>query len=125
MVTSLYAGLLGLIYIGLTFFTIKGRFKHGVALGHGGHSDMEKRIRVHANFAEYVPIAIILIFLAEMGNLPAVLIHILGVGLIAGRILHALGLISENTVNKKRQIGMIFTLAVIIVASIASILAYF
>jgi uncharacterized membrane protein YecN with MAPEG domain len=125
MVTSLYAGLLGFIYIGLTFFTIKGRFKHGVALGNGGYSDMEKRIRIHANFAEYVPIAIILIFLAEMGNLSAVLIHVLGCGLIIGRVLHAFGLLAEQTVNKKRQIGMIFTLTVIAVASIASIWAYF
>lgn len=125
MITSLYAGLLGLIYIGLTFFTIKGRFKHQVAIGHGGHADMEKRIRMHANFAEYVPIAIILIFLTEMGNISAVVVHILGVSLIIGRVLHALGLIAENTVNKKRQIGMILTLLVIITASIASISAYF
>ena len=33
MVTTLYAGILGLMYLGLTFFTIAGRFKYGVNLG--------------------------------------------------------------------------------------------
>ncbi|MAZ76644.1 MAG: hypothetical protein CMH31_05010 [Micavibrio sp.] len=32
MITSLYAGLLGVIYLGLTFFTIKGRLLHASGL---------------------------------------------------------------------------------------------
>lgn len=125
MITSLYAGLLGLIYIGLTFYTIKGRFKHGISLGAGDNEDMEKRIRAHANFAEYVPLALILILLSELGNAPAWSIHLLGVFLVLGRILHAKAINSVNSVNNMRKIGMIMTLLVVLAASILSIIAYF
>lgn len=124
MITSLYAGLLGLIYLVLTFFTIKGRFKHQVSLGHGDNKDMEKRIRMHANFAEYVPIAILLIFLSEMGNMSSMLIHAMGIVLIVGRTLHAVGLYGLLKGNS-RPIGMVMTVAVIAVASISSVMAYF
>ena len=125
MITSLYAGILGLIYIGLTFFTIKGRFKYGVSLGTGGNEDMEKRMRSHANFAEYVPVALVLILLSELGNAPAWSVHTLGAILVLGRVLHAKAINSPNTVNNLRKVGMIMTLSVIIAASILSIIAYF
>ena len=125
MITSLYAGLLGVIYLGLTFFTIKGRFKHGVSLGHGGFEDMEKRVRMHANFAEYVPIAVLLIFLSEMGNVSAIIVHAMGGTLIVGRLLHASGLYGVSPIKKSRPIGMMLTIGVILAASIASIVAYF
>lgn len=124
MVTSLYAGILGLMYVGLSVFTILGRFKHKVAIGDGGNEDMLRRIRLHGNFAEYVPIALILILLTELGNHSAFVVHVLGAVLVFGRIFHALGLYNAAPINKSRQIGMICTFLVIIVASITSILAY-
>jgi uncharacterized membrane protein YecN with MAPEG domain len=125
MITPLYAGILGIIYLSLTFFTIKGRFKHGVALGSGGNEEMEKSIRMHANFAEYVPIALLLLLMCETVNTVPIMIHAMGVLLIIGRLLHAFGLMSANSVNKKRQVGMVLTLGVILAASTASIGGYF
>lgn len=125
MITSLYAGLLGIIYLGLTFFTIKGRFKHSVSLGYGGVNDMEKRVRMHANFAEYVPFTVLLIFLSEMGNVTAIVIHAMGATLIFGRLLHAFGLYGVSPIKNSRSIGMVLTLSVILSASIASLFAYF
>lgn len=125
MVTSLYAGILGLMYVGLAIFTILGRFKHKVAIGDGGNEDMLRRIRLHGNFAEYVPIALILILLTELGNTSSYVIHGLGAILVFGRFFHALGLYNVAPINKSRQIGMICTFFVLIMASITSILAYF
>ena len=62
MIISLYAGILALIYIGLSGYVIQGRFKNKVSLGDNNNADMQKRIRVHGNFAEYVPLALFLIF---------------------------------------------------------------
>ena len=95
-----------------------------MSLGHGDNKDMEKRIRMHANFAEYVPIAILLIFLSEMGNMSAMLIHAMGGVLILGRTLHALGLYGVLKGNS-RPIGMVLTVTVIAVASVTSVAAYF
>jgi len=125
VITSLYAGLLGLIYIYLTYFTIKGRFKHRVGMGDGGNEDMQRRIRMHGNFAEYVPFALILIFLTETGNMAPWFIHGLGIALVIGRISHAVGLYNIAPINKARQIGMILTLLVIIIGALTSIFAYF
>ena len=68
MVTPLYAGILGLIYIGLSFFVIKGRFKHQAEIGDLGHADLSRRVRTHGNFIEYAPLFLILMFLAEQEN---------------------------------------------------------
>ena len=124
MVITLYAGLLGFIYVGLTFFTIKGRFKHRVGLGDGGNEDMARRIRMHGNFAEYVPMALILIFLVELSDFSEALIHGLGMALVLGRVLHAMGVYNVAPINKARQIGMVLTLSVIIVGSVLVLWSY-
>lgn len=125
MVTSLYAGILGLLFVGLSVFTILGRFKHRVSMGDGGNEDMLKRIRLHGNFAEYVPLALILILLTELGNTSSYVVHALGALLVSGRVFHALGLYNVAPINKSRQIGMACTFFVLIIGSIASIWTYF
>lgn len=125
MVTTLYAGILGILYIILTFFTIKGRFKHQVALGDGGNDDMFKRIRIHGNFAEYVPIALLLLFLVELEGGSENLIHGLGALLIFGRVVYSLGLYGFKFVPMGRQIGMVSTVVMILASSILCVKAYF
>ncbi|MGZ5919923.1 MAG: MAPEG family protein [Hyphomicrobium sp.] len=46
-------------------------------------------MRVHANFAEYAPFALLLMALAESLGPPHVLTHLVGLMLVAGRTLHA------------------------------------
>lgn len=125
MVTSLYAGILGLIYICLSAYVILGRFKYKVNLGDGANEDMFKRIRVHANFIEYVPIALILMILAEVEGISEMIIHILGISLIISRIFHALSISKILAIPMGRQIGMMMTFLVIIVSAILCIKSYF
>lgn len=125
MVTTLYAGILGLIYAGFTLFVVKGRFKYQVNLGDGGDSNMMKRIRVHANFMEYVPIALLLMALAEIEGASEWLLHVLGIALLIGRIIHPLGVLKVVGPSVGRTGGMILTLLVIIVASIICIKSFF
>jgi len=56
-----YAAVVGLIFIGLSILTIAERRKASVYLGAGDNDRLLRRIRAHANFAEYVPLALILI----------------------------------------------------------------
>lgn len=125
MVTSLYAGILGLLYVAISAYTILGRFKHNVNLGDGGNDDMLKRIRVHANFIEYVPFALFLMILAEVEGASETLIHILGVALVIGRLMHSYGVIRVVGSSVGRSGGMVLTLTVIIVAAILCIKSYF
>lgn len=68
-VTAFYAALLGLVFTGLSFWVVKARAHHKVAMGDDGQFSLILRIRSHANFAEYVPLGLILIAFNEMAGL--------------------------------------------------------
>ena len=110
MITSLYAALLGLMFVALTFYVIHGRTTMKLSLGDGGNEAMRRRIRIQANFTETVPIALILMLLAETGGTGTGMLHILGGLLLAGRILHVYGLWSPQTPMAARVGGMMMTL---------------
>ena len=90
-VIPLYAALLGLIYIYLSVATLTRRKKILVALGDGGDKLLQKKMRAHGNFQEYVPISLILIGFAEYLGTASLFVHGLGVALLVGRISHAYG----------------------------------
>lgn len=112
-----YAAILALIYVGLSLYVVRGRWQHRVALGHGADSVLERRVRMHGNFAEYVPIALILLFMLDVAKLPPLGIHILGIMLVAGRVLHLSGL-HAAPVSKRRLVGMVLTLLMILAAAL-------
>jgi uncharacterized protein len=115
-IVFLYAAVLGLIFIGLSVRTILARRAHSVALGAGDSDPLLRRIRAHANFAEYVPIALILMAGAVITGAPAWAIHASGLFLIAGRLVHARAIDAGDF--RLRIIGMSATLTVIGAASL-------
>ncbi len=121
-VTVLYAGLNGLIVVALTFYVIAYRFSKKVSIGHDGHPNLERRVRVHGNAVETIPMALILIGLLEFYQTSAYVLHGLGAALTIGRVLHAIGLSRTLDVNPGRSLGIIMTMTVIITASILAIL---
>nr|WP_265324035.1 MAPEG family protein [Aeromonas veronii] len=54
-ILPVYAALLALLFVLLSIRTIRTRHSRKVALGHGDDPAMLRAMRVHANFAEYVP----------------------------------------------------------------------
>lgn len=125
MVTTVYAGLLGLIYLALSIFVIMGRWKYRVNMGDGGSENLLKRIRLHGNFIEYVPLALILMFLSEQEDASEMTIHILGMALVIGRIMHPIGLYNKFGASIGRSGGMFLTFAVIFTASLICIKSFF
>lgn len=91
-VSFLYAGLLGLLLIALSTQVVLARRRFHVRLGHGTEEGMQQAVRVQANFAEYVPFAVLLLVLAEITGLPTEAVHGAGILLVASRVLHAWGL---------------------------------
>jgi len=121
MITLTYASILGLIYIALAIRVIRGRARAGVGLGHGGDAALERDIRIHANFAEYVPLALILIGLLEYSDASDALIRWLGGGLVIARLLHIWGLIQSPDRSIGRLTGTSLTFLIIIVASVVGL----
>ena len=65
-ITAFYGGLLGITFMYLSILVIKGRRSAKISLGDGGNSHFLGIIRAHANFAEYVPLILILMLIAEI-----------------------------------------------------------
>ena len=112
-----YAGLLGLLLIALSAQVVLARRRHRVGLGSGADEGLEQAIRVQANFAEYVPFAVILLVLAELTGLPAVALHAAGILLVASRVLHAIGLMKSPGRSFGRFYGTAGTWLVIVALS--------
>lgn len=123
VVTALYAGLLGLLLVALAFAVSKQRLRHKVSTGDGGVPQLAGAIRAHGNFAEYVPLALVLIALTETTGSAPWQVHLLGAGLFIGRVLHAQG-ISRRPQGRTfgRTWGIVLTWVVILVASILLLL---
>ena len=116
-ITSLYAGLLGLLLVVLSVGVVRARLEHEVSMGDGGVSDLHVAQRRHGNFVEYVPYAIVLLVLLEASNTSAWMLHTLGAALVCARILHPFGLASEFGLRFPRMIGSLVTWIVIAWAS--------
>ncbi|MEM9764073.1 MAG: MAPEG family protein [Pseudomonadota bacterium] len=111
-VTALYAGLLGLWLIGLSVAVIRLRWRHRVSLGDGGVAALERACRAHGNAVETIPITLIMLGLAEGLGTPAVLLHLFGLGLLVGRVLHGAYFFVDRPGLGLRQMGMGLTFLV-------------
>ena len=109
LITSIIAAILTIIFIKLSFAVIGLRRKNKVGLGSGGHEDLERAIRTQANFAEYIPLGVVLIACLELNGAPWWLVAIPGVSLIIGRLIHAKGMNTPPPDFSKRVLGMKFT----------------
>jgi uncharacterized protein len=90
-VTPLYAGLLTLWFALLSVRVMNLR-RHGPAFGDNNDVGIARIIRAQANFAEYVPLALLLMGFLEVTRYSIYLLHALGVILIVARLLHGLAL---------------------------------
>ncbi len=120
-ITALYAGLLAFVFVVLSFRTIGARRAAKVEIGDGSDLELLRRMRVHANFAEYVPIALTLMALAEATKANPLLLHAIGVTLLGGRVVHAYALSQSPHILSLRVAGMVATLTAIMAAAAACI----
>lgn len=109
MISGLYAGLLAILFVYLSIKVIKLRIKYQVGIGDGGHEDLALAIRVQGNFAEYIPIALILLAMAEIAGAPIAIVHGFGGLIVLSRGMHAHGLARSKGATKTRKGGMLIT----------------
>jgi len=113
-----YAAILGLLFVALSVRTFRLRRSLRVIVGDGGNPVMLRAMRVHANFAEYVPLTLLLLYLLEQQGAGAIFLNACGAALIVGRLAHAWGVshVKENV--RFRVVGMTLTFVVLIAASV-------
>jgi uncharacterized protein len=124
-ITFVYSALLALLFVALSVRTLRMRHKLKIAIGDNGSQAMLRAMRVHSNFAEYVPISLLLIYFVEVAGAPSLLVHGLGLSLLVGRAVHAYGVSQVNENYRLRVIGMALTLGCIVAASVRLLFAYF
>ena len=117
-ITGAYAALLALLLVGLSARVILFRRANRIGLGDGGDASLLRRMRAQSNCAEYAPLGILLLALTEANGAPALAVHVLGLALLAGRLIHAAGFGLEPERMGLRILGMVLTLTMILVAAL-------
>ncbi len=121
LTTAVFASILALMFIKLSFNVIGFRRKNKVSLGAGGVDELERAIRAHGNFSEYVPLGLFLIGALELNGAPWGLVAVLGALLVAGRYFHAKG-INEPPPNFTQRVrGMKLTFAALALSAIVNV----
>ena len=108
-ITAVYTSLLAIFYIVLSYRVAQRRMRFQVGLGTGQNPELERAIRIHGNFAEYIPLGLLLLAFFESGGGPAWVVHVAGAGLLIGRLLHTAGLTQSAGRSAGRFAGMVAT----------------
>lgn len=117
MITGYYAAALAVMYVVLAFWVIRQRFRLRVGLGDGQQPDLIKAIRIHGNFAEYVPFMLLLLWMVEQQQAPSWQLHMLGGLILGGRVLHCIGLWVSAGTSIPRFFGMISTFSALLLSA--------
>ena len=123
-VTGFYAALLALLLLGLAMRVVVMRWRTKTGIGDGGDRGLGRAIRAHGNAIEYVPIALVLLLVAELGGASPTLLHGCGIALVAARVVHATGLSRTAGASLERVAGTIGTFTVIAVLAAVDLAAF-
>ncbi len=91
-ITLLFASLHVLLMLILLVRISRHRHGHKIGLGDGGDVTLARKVRVHGNFIEHAPLALLMLGLLELCGLPAMWLWALGSVLLLARVMHAVGL---------------------------------
>ena len=117
MVTPLYLGLLALWYLALSIRVVNYR-GHGISLGDGGDPNLLRLMRGHANFAEYVPLILLMIGVLELSHFSIYVLHVLGLALLVARVLHGIALSFSQQWKFGRYWGTLLTFILLLVCGV-------
>ena len=113
--------MLAFLYLFLTFSVIRQRRQKDISVGDGGDARFLRKVRAHGNFAEYVPLALILMALAELAGAAALTLHAVGGLLLAGRLAHGWCFLFTERNMPARVAGMVMTIAAVAIGGGASL----
>lgn len=120
VVAPLYALPLVALFIGLSVAVVSRRRDRRVSLGDGGDAVLLARIRAHGNCAEFAPLGLVVLLLAELAGAAPFWLHLTGTALVAGRLAHAAALLGGPMML--RVGGMALTFAALGIGALAAVL---
>ena len=95
----------------------RSRAKTSISLLDGDNQDLALKMRQHGNFIENIPIAVILMAIAELQGAGSTWLHAIGILLIAGRAIHPFGLNFEKGATAMRVIGTTMTTVAMLISA--------
>lgn len=113
-ISLLIASLHVLLYLVLTIRVVLHRNVHKIGIGTGGDESLSRKVRVHANFVEYVPLGLLLLALLELAAINTALLWTFGIALLVARVLHAIGLGGSAGYSFGRATGALLTFATLL-----------
>jgi uncharacterized membrane protein YecN with MAPEG domain len=116
-VTALYGSLNAIFNIVLARRVSNLRRKHRVSVGQGEDRELLVAIRVHGNNAEFVPLALVMLLLAELCGGASLWLHMIGGSLFIARVAHAVGM-GRRAPNVPRFSGSAITWTGIVATAI-------
>lgn len=123
-IVSFYAAILAVIYVGLSIRTLRIRRRLRIAIGDAGNETMLRAMRVHSNFAEYVPLSLLLIYFVESSGAHLLFVHMLAASLLVGRVSHAFGVSQVKENYTFRVFGMALTFTTLLATSAYLLFVY-
>ena len=121
VMTAVFASILALMFIKLSFNVIRFRRKNKVSLGAGGVDELERAMRAHGNFAEYVPLGLFRMSALELNGAPLALVALLGGLLVIGRYFHDKSINEPPPEFTNRVRGMKLTFAALGLSAVANL----
>lgn len=109
MITPVYAAILTVLFVTLSIRTLRLRRTLKIGIGTGDNESMLRAMRVHSNFAEYVPLALVLALMIELQSGANMIIHVVCSTLLIGRATHAYGVSQLKENYRFRVFGMAMT----------------
>ena len=113
-ISLLIASLHVVVYLVLTLRVVLHRKVHKIGVGTGGDQSLTRKVRVHGNFGEYVPLALLMLALLELAAINTTLLWTFGIALLLARVLHAVGLGGSAGYSFGRFGGALLTFATLL-----------
>ena len=121
MITALYASLLTLWLVLLSFRVIALRGSHVFGFLNVDTSDddrLQRAIRAHGNLTEYAPMMVIVLYLLEVSGADTTTLHSLGLSFLLGRLMHGVCFGFMKSSMPLRIGGTALTLAPLLIAAV-------
>ena len=115
-VTMTYGSILAIIFVALSLNVGLRRGTEKIPFGPGDNDELLTKMRAQQNFAEYVPLALLLLAGLEANGADTTMLRVLGGSLVVARVLHAWGLIAGQIIG--RGIGTLATMLVLLIEGI-------
>jgi uncharacterized membrane protein YecN with MAPEG domain len=108
-VVAVYAAVATVLVLVLAGRVAHYRVTRRIGIGDGNDSELARRIRAHGNAIENLPLGLLLLLLLELQRVPGAWLHLFGVTLLLGRVLHAYGLSRRSGASPGRLGGILLT----------------